>query len=57
MEEKQKKLEDYIRKAEGLQKFCKTLKQKHKNLEKSIEQARKELIQTNDNLERRYIWN
>ena len=58
MEEKQKKLLEYIDNAEALMRFGKIIgKTKHTNkLKKHIETARKEYIEISDELERRYIW-
>ena len=58
MEEKQKKLLNYIEKAEALIRFSKIInKTKYGNLlKKHIETARKDYIQVSDELERRYLW-
>ena len=58
MEEKQKKLLDYIEKAEALMRFGKIInKTKYSNLlKKHIETARKDYIQVSDELERSYLW-
>ena len=57
METKEKKLQDFIESAEGIIRFYEVAKIKNKKLinklKKEVEQARKELIEIQDNLEER----